>query len=81
MLWTTECKQSRSFRWNGQIFWKTQVDEAASRRNRKLIKPTINKEIELVTTATTTTKSKKLSTKKNSEPDGFTGKFYQAFAE
>ena len=79
MLWITECKQSRSFRWNGQIFWKTQVAEAASRRNRKLIKPTINKEIKLVTTATT--KSKKLSTKKNSKPDGFTGEFYQVFAE
>ena len=78
MLWITEYKQSRSFRWNGQIFWKTQVAEAASRRNRKLIKPTINKEIKLVTTATT--KSKKLSTKKNSEPDGFTGEFYQVFA-
>ena len=79
MLWITECKQSRSFRWNGQIFWKTQVAEAASRRNRKLIKPTINKEIKLVTTATT--KSKKLSSKKNSEPDDFAGEFYQVFAE
>lgn len=51
----------------------------ASRRKRKLIKPTINKEIKLVTTATT--KSKNFPTKKNSEPDGLTGEFYQVFAE
>ena len=73
LIKTTICQQTGKPRRNGTILRNTQPTNNESGRKKNLNRSIANKEIESVT--------KYLPIKKGSGPEGFTGKFYQAFKD